>query len=112
LEVGKKGRAPVVALSQFNREASETGGGQLAHLRYSDRVGALASTVLSLALPREESGAAEVALKVVARKNRYGRKDAQVELIWDRARDGLCFDEEMSGVYAAGVLGGRPRGTV
>jgi replicative DNA helicase len=93
LEVGKKGRAPVVALSQFNREASETGGGQLAHLRYSDRVGALASTVLSLALPREESGAAEVALKVVARKNRYGRKDAQVELIWDRAR-GLMIDPD------------------
>jgi hypothetical protein len=48
---------------------------------------------LSLALPREESGAAEVALKVVARKNRYGRKDAQVELIWDRAR-GLMIDPD------------------
>jgi replicative DNA helicase len=95
LEVAKKARVPVVALSQFNREASEARGGGVEHLRYSDRVGALATTVLSLALPQGEEGGseneAETELEVTAKKNRYGRKGAQVYLVWERAR-GLMVD--------------------
>jgi len=85
LAVAKEQRVPVVALSQFNREASESEGGQVEMLRYSDRLGALASTVLSLALSTDE-GKGQVDLKVVARKNRYGPKGQWAFLSWDRGR--------------------------
>jgi replicative DNA helicase len=92
LEVAKEQRVAVVALSQFNREASEEGGGGVEMLRYSDRTGALASTVFSLSVRNTEE--AEVDLKVVARKNRYGPKNKETSLTWDRAR-GLMTDEPL-----------------
>jgi replicative DNA helicase len=85
LAVAKEKRVPVVALSQFNREASESGGGMVEMLRYSDRVGALASTVLSLAVP-EDKNENTIDLEVAARKNRYGPKNQKAFLSWDRGR--------------------------
>jgi hypothetical protein len=88
LAVAKETRSPVVALSQFNREASEERGGRTEHLRYSDRLGALATNVLSLSLPgegeKEEESRPVVKMEVTAVKNRYGPKGARASLIWTR----------------------------
>ena len=88
LSVAKENRVPVVALSQFNREASEEHGGRTEHLRYSDRLGALATNVLSLALPeegqKEEESRPVVKMEVTAAKNRYGPKGANATLVWTR----------------------------
>ena len=91
LSLAKKGRVAVVALCQFNRGATEGRGGGVENLRYSDRLGALATNLFSLALP-EDKGEPEVDLQVTAEKNRYGEKDAKESLVWDRPVGFICDD--------------------